>query len=68
MRVNHSEQESDRETKLSLVAQLKSRVCSRTPETKYCCDMTEEAEETEETTTISPAEQIPQNGTFLPRY
>ena len=65
MRVNHSEQESDRETKLSLVAQLKSRVCSRTPETKYCCDMTEE---TEETTTISPAEQIPQDGTFLPRY
>ena len=58
-------QEKDRETKLSLLAEYKSKVCSLPPEPKYCCDLTEQSEET---TTISPEEKIFSNGTFLPRY
>ena len=56
-------EEKDRETKLSLLAEFKSKLCSLPPEPKYCCDLTEESE----TTTISPEEKIPSNGTFLPR-
>ena len=55
--------ETDKETKLALLAQYKSLVCSLPPEPKFCCDTTGQTD----TTTTSPEEQFSSNGTFLPR-